>query len=695
MSDPTLPPVHVLHFDGHGAFGQEQALRDGLRFKSGGPQQGMLAFENEEGKEQLVLGEELAQVLQDSGVRLAIFNACQSAVGALDDVFSSVAARLIQGGIDAVVAMSASVLVATATRYVEAFYGALAKGVAVPLAHERARQALYDDPRRHLTRRYENVEGEPVRLRDWWLPHFYQQRPLLLEPVPATPIPSTSRRTRKKPQPDASLPALSETMPAEPRYGFSGRSLELLQMERALLQNKLVVIYGFGGMGKTALAREAADWFTRTGMYQRACFISFEQGGDDTMLLSLLGSFLGIYDGNYNPSDSTTSLGRIQRVVKQQRPLVIVDNLESILTAGEAVLEPAERAQLWQIILELRKLGVGVLLTTRDITFGEGKLAPGKHVAYLPLQGLFREDAYQLAIHVLNDLGIDRARAPYGELRALLAQLDYHPLAIQLVLPALRECSLATIRAEFDQLLPTFVDDTATGRNRSLLASLDYSLRRLRPEQRALLPRFAIFEGGANENELLPITQIPKAEWATLRPALEQAALLQAEQVHKEIVVPFLHFHPVLLPSLRQEAGTARGEEERALRERYAQRYAVLADYLDSEAFQHPEPAYALARRELPNLGKALELLLQAGEMEAASHMAGSLARFLTDLGLMRERDQLRRRVEQALAASGSANGGLTQVEYLQEIGRAQDERGSGNLYSRASKCSPKGQTLS
>ncbi len=287
LSDLKLPPVHVLHFDGHGAFGQEQAPKDGLRLKSSGLQQGMLAFENEEGKEQLVSGEELAQVLQHRGVRLAIFNACQSGVGALDDVFSSVATRMIQGGIDAVVAMSASVLVATATRYVEAFYRALTAGVAVPLAHERACQ-------------------------NWWLPHFYQQRPLLLEPaLPDTTTPSTSRRTRKKPRQDTSPLVLSETMPDEPRHGFSGRALELLQIERALLHKKLVVIYGFGGMGKTALSREAADWFTRTGLYQRACFISFEQGGDASMLLSVLGTFLGIYDGDYNPSDSMTALTRI------------------------------------------------------------------------------------------------------------------------------------------------------------------------------------------------------------------------------------------------------------------------------------------------------------------------------------------------------------------------------------------------
>src|SRR5205085_1577252 len=143
---------------------------------------------------------------------------------------------------------------------------------------------------------------------------------------------------------------------------------------------------------------------------------------------------------------------------------------------------------------------------------------------------------------LLEDLGIDRARAPYSELRDLLVQLDHHPLAIQLVLPALRELPLSKIRSDFAGLLPKFVDDTTTGRNRSLLASLDYSLRRLSEEQRALLPRLALFEGGASEDDLLAITDIPETDWAKLRPALEQAALLTAEQVGT-FTAPFLHFH--------------------------------------------------------------------------------------------------------------------------------------------------------
>ena len=677
LSDTRRPPIHVLHFDGHGAFGAENIPQDPLRLKTGGSgPQGMLAFENEAGKQHLVGAEEVAQVLQHSGVKLAVFNACQSAVGATDDVFSSVATRLVQGGIDAVVAMSASVLVACATRYVEAFYRALATGTPVPTAQERARQALHDDPRRHLLRRRRDEEGRPVELRDWWLPHFYQQRPLVLQ---ATREPAARRpKGKQKQQPPGTLTSrLNKDMPAEPRYGFSGRAYELLQLERHLLRGKLVVIHGFGGVGKTALVREAADWLTRTGMYTGACFVSFEHGGDAATLLSALGNFLGVYDGHYNPNDPAAALARLKPVLKKQPTLVIADNLESILPGGEAPLDTTTRTQLWDVLLELAKLGAGVLLTSRDTSFGDGRLAQGARTAHLELQGLYREDAYLLATRLLTDLGIDRARAPYAQLRDLLVQLDHHPLAIQLVLPALRTFPLATIRADFADLLPKFVDDTTKGRNRSLLASLDYSLRRLSEEQRALLPRLALFEGGANENELLAITEIPESEWTTLRPALEQAALLTAEQVHEEIAVPFLRFHPVLTPYLRSRPGA----DDAALRERYAQRYYGLANYLYHEDSRHPQPVRALEQRELPNLRRTLELLLEAGELDAASEMVDYIVKFLNFFGLGRERDELRRRVDQAVARTGTQGGdALTRAEWLREIGMATDEYSKGNL---------------
>jgi predicted alpha/beta-fold hydrolase len=97
---------------------------------------------------------------------------------------------------------------------------------------------------------------------------------------------------------------LTLTPPPAPRYGFTGRARELHRIERWLMGGRAVVVHGFGGVGKTALARETAEWLTRTGMYAGVCFVSFEHGGDAAGLLSALGRRLDVYTGYYDPRDT-------------------------------------------------------------------------------------------------------------------------------------------------------------------------------------------------------------------------------------------------------------------------------------------------------------------------------------------------------------------------------------------------------
>jgi hypothetical protein len=135
-------------------------------------------------------------------------------------------------------------------------------------AHRQAQQDLY---RRSLQRKCSDTTDHAasvIQVRDWWVPNFYQQRSLVLRTVAAT---SDEEEPLIPPLP---TPLLGREIPAEAPYGFSGRVLELQQIERWLLQSKLVICYGFGGIGKTALVCEAARWLVQTGMFARACFIS-------------------------------------------------------------------------------------------------------------------------------------------------------------------------------------------------------------------------------------------------------------------------------------------------------------------------------------------------------------------------------------------------------------------------------------
>lgn len=262
LSDATMPEVHVVHFDGHGYYDQYQGL-------------GYLLFEDEKHKEDMVDAQRLGTLLYECGVPLMVLNACQSAAQKEMNPYASVATSLLQAGVGSVLAMNYSVLVVAARKFVSAFYGGLARGLTVGQAVDRGRRALLADENRHTITRHNKDDvliEETIQLRDWFLPALYQQA---LDPVifprgdRAAARPATAARPAPSPaaNPQTALPG---ALPAVPQYGFHGRSREMLALERALAAAPMVVLHGFGGLGKTALAAEAGRWFTRTGRFPGA-----------------------------------------------------------------------------------------------------------------------------------------------------------------------------------------------------------------------------------------------------------------------------------------------------------------------------------------------------------------------------------------------------------------------------------------
>ena len=116
-------PYTVVHFDGHGIFDRRHGL-GGLCFEdSADAEQQKLSHR----KAALVLADKLAPILRDHRIPVVFLEACQSAKTE-DDPTASVAVKLLAEGVSAVIAMSYSVLVETARRFVAAFYEALARG---------------------------------------------------------------------------------------------------------------------------------------------------------------------------------------------------------------------------------------------------------------------------------------------------------------------------------------------------------------------------------------------------------------------------------------------------------------------------------------------------------------------------------------------------------------------------------------
>ena len=160
LSPPTLPalreeldrargarePYHVVHFDGHGVYDPTVGL-GGLCFEE--PQD---AGKLEKRRHVIATTDALGPLLRDHRIPLVFLEACQTAQA--EQASESVASELLKVGVASVVAMSHSVLVETARRFVEAFYEALAGGKRVGdamLAGQRGAQGRHL-PRPHLRR---------------------------------------------------------------------------------------------------------------------------------------------------------------------------------------------------------------------------------------------------------------------------------------------------------------------------------------------------------------------------------------------------------------------------------------------------------------------------------------------------------------------------------------------------------------
>ncbi|MDL2275947.1 CHAT domain-containing protein, partial [Desulfosarcina sp. OttesenSCG-928-G10] len=101
---------HIVHFDGHGGYGQEPLAGSMHVFK--GPQ-GKLAFEDSAAAPNFIDAERLSQLLAEHRIPIMVLNACQSATvdDKADDAFASVAASLLKAGVRSVVAMGYSLYV--------------------------------------------------------------------------------------------------------------------------------------------------------------------------------------------------------------------------------------------------------------------------------------------------------------------------------------------------------------------------------------------------------------------------------------------------------------------------------------------------------------------------------------------------------------------------------------------------------
>lgn len=627
-------PFHIVHFDGHGVFDKVNGL-------------GALVFEHPEDtaklhhrRAEIIPADRLGAELRHCGVGLFFLEACQSAQ-AEENPEASVAGRLLQSGVESVVAMSHSVLVETARRFTAAFYPALAEGARVGAAMLAGQRELA----RHRQRGWGweprgdepgKMQRMPLELHDWFVPVLYQDGadPVLL------PVPPHGDRVRLELEKDRAL--ATGNLPAPPPHSFVGRSRLLLAAERLMLEagKNYVVLRGEGGEGKTTLAAELARWLVATRRASHAAFASVENLPAEAVraVLAQWGTQL-VPDFAARADTVEHALDALAAALRTRSVVLVLDNMESILpppadsaAAGSRASDAGVLAAILEVCERLCELAprTRLVFTSREALPVDSPFGDRAHL--LEVGRLSRDEGMELVSRVLaqKEGGLVNAEALRAEkeedIAALVTTVNAHARSLVLLTPELATRGLRATTEEVAAIMADLERRYPGERERSLFASVELSLRRLPAEVREVLAPLGVVEGGGSIWSLMDIIELDGQNTFAVGSLLTQVGLCEMVGVVEEPKRAsdlFLRFDPALAPALLRELREQGGEAETQARARWAEAYRGLADFLYQQRGQDDHLAAHLTLLELPNLLAALrawsEVMSASAELSVAS----------------------------------------------------------------------------
>jgi predicted ATPase/DNA-binding SARP family transcriptional activator len=278
-----------------------------------------------------------------------------------------------------------------------------------------------------------------------------------------------------------------------PADTFVGRERELERLRNALEVHRLVTVLAVGGMGKTRLALEAA---TRApGFVDGTWLVELGSVQNSSDVVHAVASTLRL---RLAPGAEPTD--QVAEWCSSADALIILDTCEHVLE-GVARLAAAILA---------RGSTTTMLATSR-----EALIVAGEHVMPLgPLAGPDDADELGDAVRLLVER-VSAERPDFDHnvhgtaLGEICRRLDGMPLAIELAAARMRSLTPTALVERLDERfrLLTGGRRTATERNKTLRATVDWSYDLLTPRQRWLFERLSVFTGSFDLDDVAAIAE--------------------------------------------------------------------------------------------------------------------------------------------------------------------------------------------
>lgn len=442
--------------------------------------------------------------------------------------------------------------------------------------------------------------------------------------------------------PLTSLGALPNNLPAQ-LTSFIGRELEMVEVKKLLLTQRLVTLTGAGGSGKTRLALQvAADLLDDypDGVW----LVDLAALNDPALVLQAVASAVGASEEPGRRLEDT-----LFDYLRSRKQLLILDNCEHLIGACAEVAEA----------LLLGCPDLKILATSREALGVAGETSWRVPSLSLPPRGASPspetlagyEAVYLLvdrASQVVSNFQITRANA--AAVAEICFRLDGIPLAIELAAAKLKVLTIDEIndRLEDRFALLTGGSRTALERQQTLRALVDWSYDLLTQPERVLLHRLSVFAGGFVLDAAEHVCSgngVEQNEVLGLLGQLVDKSLVLAEG--EEDVSRYR-----LLETIRQygREKLLESKEGSTLRARHRDWFLSVAERAEPNLEGRDQDVW-LDRLEIEhdNFRAALEWSMRTSD-DAALRLAGALWRFWFGRGHWTEG---RRWLEEALASAG------------------------------------------
>ncbi len=409
----------------------------------------------------------------------------------------------------------------------------------------------------------------------------------------------------------------SGNLPAQ-LTSFVGRGKEIEKIKQLLKSNRLVVLTGPGGSGKSRLALQVAAELS--GDYSDgAWLVELAALNEPHLVADAIIQALKVQIGGNSAPEVT-----LRRFLAKKHLLLLLDNFEHLLEASSLVAE---------ILAAAPQLTVLVTSRERLHLYGEQKYPV--HPLGLPARQELDSLEELLSYEAIN-LFVQRAQLiqPEFELKLenavsvaqICSQLDGIPLAIELAAARVNVFTTAQIATRLGDCLDLLTGGsrTALPRQKTIRASIDWSWNLISEAERALLRRLTVFAGGWT---------LGAAEAVCSGTAIEpqQVLELMSHLVAKSLVIPIsnsgrvrrFNMHATIRQYAHEKLVDA-GEEEN-IRDRHLKYYLEQSAQIESGLYgpQHVERLDE-ASFERDNIRIALEHACNV-DVEAGLYLSGRL----------------------------------------------------------------------